>query len=119
MSELPLLSILILCAVVIGGLGSISGAVLGAIIVATVPEVVRELSGEEAIFGFDVETGRIAVFGLLLIIVMIYRPGGLLAARRRRTELSEADIAEVEYVDESSESVKTANVTRQDAGKEG
>ncbi|MGH2808064.1 MAG: branched-chain amino acid ABC transporter permease [Actinomycetota bacterium] len=116
-----LLSILVLCAVVIGGLGSISGAVLGAIIVAALPEVVRELSGEEAIFGFDVETGRIAVFGLLLVIVMIYRPGGLLAARRRRTELSEADVAEIEYDDEaeSSESVTTANVTRQDAEKEG
>jgi branched-chain amino acid transport system permease protein len=116
-----LLSILILCAVVIGGLGSISGAVLGAIIVATVPEVVRELSGEDAILGFDVETGRIAIFGLLLIIVMIYRPGGLLAAKRRRTELSEGDVSEVVYEDEaeSSESAKTANVTRQDAGKEG
>jgi branched-chain amino acid transport system permease protein len=116
-----LLSILILCAVVIGGLGSISGAVLGAIIVATVPEVVRELSGEDAILGFDVETGRIAIFGLLLIIVMIYRPGGLLAAKRRRTELSEGDVSEVVYEDEaeSSESAKTADVTRQDAGKEG
>ena len=116
-----LLSILILCSVVIGGLGSISGAVLGAIIVATVPEVVRELSGDELIFGFDVETGRIAVFGILLIVVMIYRPGGLLAAKRRRTELSEADVAEAVYEDEaeSAQSVKTSDVTRQDAGKEG
>jgi hypothetical protein len=54
------------------------------------PEVVRTLSGEATFFGFDIETGRIAVFGLLLIVVMIYRPGGLLAAKRRRTELQEA-----------------------------
>jgi branched-chain amino acid transport system permease protein len=87
-NNFPLLdSILVLCAVVIGGLGSISGAVFGAVLVVGLPEVVREASGGETILGFDIETGRIAIFGLLLIIVMIFRPGGLLAARRRRTEL--------------------------------
>jgi branched-chain amino acid transport system permease protein len=90
-NNFPLLdSILVLSAVVIGGLGSISGAVLGAILVVALPEIVREASGEETILGFDIETGRIAIFGLLLIIVMIFRPGGLLAARRRRTELHQA-----------------------------
>lgn len=94
-NSFPLLqSILVLCAVVIGGLGSIAGAVLGAILVTTLPEIVRELSGGEKIFGFDIESGRIAIFGVLLIIVMIYRPGGLLAARRRRTELQEAGAAD-------------------------
>lgn len=94
-NSFPLLnSILVLCAVVIGGLGSIAGAVLGAILIQTLPEVVRELSNGQEIFGFDPETGRIAIFGLLLIVVMIYRPGGLLAAKRRRTELSEAGLAD-------------------------
>ncbi|MFN2388718.1 MAG: branched-chain amino acid ABC transporter permease [Actinomycetota bacterium] len=90
-----LLSILVLCSVVIGGLGSVAGAVLGATLVITLPEIVRELSGDAKLLGlFDIETGRIAIFGLLLIIVMIYRPGGLLAARRRRTELQEAGAAD-------------------------
>ncbi len=91
----PLLSsILVLSAVVVGGLGSSAGATVGAIIVVTLPEIVREASGGRAIFGFDIETGRIAIFGLLLILVMIFRPGGLLAARRRRIELSEAGAAD-------------------------
>ena len=98
-----LLSILVLCAVVIGGLGSISGAVLGAIIVVTLPEVVRYLADDRDIFGFDVETGRIAIFGLLLIVVMIFKPGGLLAARRRRTELQEATPADAVIVEQSPE----------------
>ena len=95
-NNFPLLSsILVLCAVVIGGLGSIAGAVLGAVLVIMLPEIVREASGGAELFGaFNIETGRIAVFGLLLIIVMIFRPGGLLAARRRRTELSEATAAD-------------------------
>ena len=102
-----LLSILVLCAVVIGGLGSISGAVLGAALVTALPEVVRDASNGAEILGFDIETGRIAVFGLLLIVVMIYRPGGLLAARRRRTELQEAGAADAVLVDESAEAIKT------------
>ena len=102
-NSFPLLqSILVLCAVVIGGLGSIAGAVLGAVLITTLPEIVRELSDGETILGFDPETGRIAIFGLALIIVMIYRPGGLLAARRRRTELSEAGLADSVVVADST-----------------
>ena len=94
-NNFPLLSsILVLSAVVVGGLGSIAGAVLGAVLVIMLPEIVRQASGGAEIFGFDIETGRIAVFGLLLIIVMIFRPGGILVAKRRRTELSEAGAAD-------------------------
>ncbi|MGI8774285.1 MAG: branched-chain amino acid ABC transporter permease [Actinomycetota bacterium] len=94
-NNFPLLqSILVLSAVVVGGLGSIAGAVLGAVLVIMLPEVIRQAAGGNAIFGFDIETGRIAVFGATLIIVMIFRPGGLLAARRRRTELQEAGAAD-------------------------
>jgi branched-chain amino acid transport system permease protein len=106
-NNFPLLySILILCAVVIGGLGSISGAVVGAVVVQGLPEVVREASGGRTIFGFDPETGRIAVFGFLLVIVMIFRPGGLLAPRRRRTEISEASSGEGITTDESAQPSK-------------
>ena len=115
-NSFPLLfSILVLCAVVLGGLGSISGAVLGAILVVTLPEIIRDVSEGRDIFGFDIETGRIAVFGLALIIVMIYRPGGLLAARRRRTELSEAGGADEILVTDSAEPVLDAPVATRDA----
>lgn len=103
-NNFPLLqSILVLCAVVIGGLASVAGAALGAIIVIMLPEVVREASGGAEVFGFDIETGRIAVFGVLLVTLMIFRPGGLLAARRRRTELSEAGAADDVISDDDSD----------------
>ena len=106
-NNFPLLySILILAAVVIGGLGSISGAVLGAVLVQGLPEVVREASGGQTIFGFDPETGRIAIFGFLLVVVMIFRPGGLLAPKRRRIELSEASAAEGVIIDETAKPSK-------------
>ncbi|HEV2754589.1 MAG TPA: hypothetical protein VG318_02275 [Actinomycetota bacterium] len=119
-NSFPLLqSILVLSAVVIGGLGSISGAVLGAILVQMLPEIVRDASGGAEVLGFDIETGRIAIFGLALILVMIYRPGGLLAAKRRRTELSEAGAADAVVVDESAEAIKTRDASLYDAEKKG
>lgn len=86
-----LYSVLILCAVTVGGLGSIAGSALGAGLVIVLPEVIRQLGSGDAVLGFDVDTGRVAIFGLLLIIVMIFKPGGLLASRRRRTELHAVD----------------------------
>lgn len=91
----PLLSsILVLCAVVIGGIGSSLGALVGAAIVFGLPEMLREF-GTTEILGFDVLTGRIAIFGLLLVLLMIFRPGGFIASTRRRAELGGGgDIAE-------------------------
>ena len=83
----PLLySILVLCAVVIGGIGSSAGALLGAAIVFGLPEMLREF-GTTEVLGFDILTGRIAIFGLLLVIMMIFRPGGFISSARRRAEL--------------------------------
>lgn len=69
-------SILILAMVVIGGMGSIPGAILGAVLVVLLPEVFRE---------FD--EYRFFVFGLALVVVMAFRPQGLIASRRRAMEL--------------------------------
>jgi branched-chain amino acid transport system permease protein len=82
-----LLSITTLCAVVLGGVGSSFGALVGAAVVFGAPELLRDL-GFEKILGFDVETGRIAIFGVLLIVTMIFRPGGLISTTRRRAELA-------------------------------
>jgi branched-chain amino acid transport system permease protein len=93
-NNFPLLSsILVLCAVVIGGIGSSLGALLGAALVFGLPELLRDI-GAETILGFDVQTGRIAIFGFLLVVMMIFRPGGLISSSRRRAELSSGgDIA--------------------------
>jgi branched-chain amino acid transport system permease protein len=68
-------SALILMAVVLGGMGSNPGVVLGAIFISVLPELLRQAADY-----------RYFVFGLLLIVVMIFRPQGLwpaLAAERR------------------------------------
>jgi ABC-type branched-subunit amino acid transport system permease subunit len=60
-------SIQVLSLVIIGGMGSIPGVIMGAIALIGVPEVLRELS-----------TYRILVFGALLVVMVIIRPEGLL-----------------------------------------
>jgi len=66
-----LLSILFLAAVVLGGTGNIAGAIVGAVLVAYLPERFR---------GF--EDRRYVVFGLVLVIMMVVRPEGILPRRR-------------------------------------
>ncbi len=71
-----LVSINVLCVVIIGGMGSIPGVIVGAVVLKGIPEVLRQLSDF-----------RMLVFGALLIIMMIVRPEGLWPSRRRKMEL--------------------------------
>jgi branched-chain amino acid transport system permease protein len=73
-----ILSALILCAVVLGGSGNLVGVILGAFLIAWLPERFR---------GF--EEYRVLAFGAALVIMMIFRPEGLLPSRQRRAELAE------------------------------
>jgi branched-chain amino acid transport system permease protein len=63
-------SIMILLAVVLGGIGSVTGVTIGAIFVIILPEALR-----------DVADWRFLVFGLLMILMMLFRPQGLWPAR--------------------------------------
>jgi branched-chain amino acid transport system permease protein len=78
-----ILSILFLAAVVLGGSGNLPGVILGAIVVAYLPERFREFAEL-----------RVLVFGAALVVMMIFRPQGLLPSRRRAAELKEAGAAD-------------------------
>ena len=75
-------SIVVLAMVVLGGIGHIPGVILGAIVLAVFPEVLRGVAEpiQKALFGHvivDVEIIRQLIYGLALILVMLYRPGGI------------------------------------------
>jgi branched-chain amino acid transport system permease protein len=79
-------SIFILAMVVLGGLGSIWGVVVGAIVLSAVnnyllPDVLYDLPGE---LGLDFDLSQISsgIYGFLLVILMLLRPAGLLPERR-------------------------------------
>jgi branched-chain amino acid transport system permease protein len=59
-------SVLVFAMVLLGGAGSIPGVLLGAFLVAGLPELFRGLAG-----------ARMLVFGLALMVMMVFRPGGL------------------------------------------
>ncbi len=65
-------SIIILCIVVLGGMGSIFGVIAGALVLILTPEYLRAFSEY-----------RMLAFGVLLVVMMIFRPGGIIPNVRR------------------------------------
>jgi branched-chain amino acid transport system permease protein len=69
-------SVTLLAAVILGGMGTIPGAVLGASILFVLPEKLREFSDY-----------RLLLFGIALILIMRFRPQGMVPDAHRRAEL--------------------------------
>jgi branched-chain amino acid transport system permease protein len=84
-------SIIVLCMVVLGGMGNIAGVILGAVLLTTFPEALRYLGElQYMVFGqvfVDAADLRMLVFGMALVLIMIFRPAGILPSMRRRREL--------------------------------
>lgn len=88
-------SVMVLCMVVLGGMGHIPGVVLGAVLLAVLPEALRHIASpvQQAVFGkilIDPESLRMLLFGLALVLVMLYRPAGLWPSPQRKREFDEA-----------------------------
>jgi branched-chain amino acid transport system permease protein len=86
-------SVMVLCMVVLGGMGHIPGVILGGLMLTILPEAFRHGAGpiQQALFGkvlLDPEALRMLLFGLALIAVMLYRPAGLWPEPRHRKELA-------------------------------
>jgi branched-chain amino acid transport system permease protein len=80
------LSINVVAIVVVGGMGSIPGVVLGALVLVGLPEMFREFADYRLLF-----------YGIALMGVMIYRPEGLLPSRIATRELhTEAELVEMD-----------------------
>jgi branched-chain amino acid transport system permease protein len=75
-------SIVIVAMVVLGGMGHVPGVVLGAVLLYAIPETLREIARpiQLAVFGTELvapEALRMLLFGLSLVLIMLYRPTGL------------------------------------------
>ena len=85
-------SVMVLAMVVLGGMGHIWGVILGAILLSFVPEILRYTVEplQKAVFGrmiVEPEVIRMLLFGLALVLMMLYRPAGLWPSKTRRREL--------------------------------
>ena len=77
-----LLSILVLTMVIFGGMGNIYGVILGAAVLGWLPNLLRD---------YVPAPDRFIYFGALLIVMMIFRPQGLIPSRRRAREIRLAE----------------------------
>jgi len=77
-------SVMVLLIVVLGGMGSIPGVVVAALVIKLLPEYLRAFSQY-----------RMLVFGAVLIIMMIFKPDGLLPEKRKHYSFTEDDKAEM------------------------
>ena len=89
-----MISINALSVIIVGGMGSIPGVLVGAFALVGLPEILREFSEY-----------RLLLFGAALVLMMLTRPEGLIPEARRKIELHEA---EAETLDESGEKQVTA-----------
>jgi len=75
-------SIYVLCLIIVGGMGSLPGVIVGALFIMGLPELLREFAEY-----------RMLLYGALLIVMMIARPEGLWPSEARKRELRSADEA--------------------------
>jgi branched-chain amino acid transport system permease protein len=86
-------SIFVLAMIILGGLGSVWGVVLGAVALSfintrLIPDVCNEVPSKLGL-DFDLTQLGFGIFGFLLVIMMVLRPQGLIPERRHQAELTE------------------------------
>ena len=82
-----ILSITFVVMVAVGGMGSVYGAVVGAVAITYLEDKLRELGTREELLGYDLpaqapQVFSVGVFGAILILVMLFAPRGLLPSLR-------------------------------------
>jgi branched-chain amino acid transport system permease protein len=88
-------SVMVLSMVVLGGMGNVWGVILGAILLSFVPEILRYTVEpvQRIVFGrsiIDPEVIRMLLFGLAMVVMMLFRPAGILPSAVRKRELAVA-----------------------------
>lgn len=82
-------SILVLVYVIFGGMGSLPGAVIGAALLVWLPEYLKD---PLPVIGFSIPPAdRYIYFGALLVVMMIFRPQGVIPSKRRAREIKMAE----------------------------
>jgi branched-chain amino acid transport system permease protein len=87
------ISVFILCMIILGGMGNIAGVIFGACFLAYLDrEGLANVGGwTNQHFGthLDVPLYEFGIFGVILVVVMLFRPEGLIPSQRRRAEFHE------------------------------
>jgi branched-chain amino acid transport system permease protein len=92
----------ILSIVVLGGMGSQIGVAIAAVAMIGGTEIMRELDFLKLVFGstFDPTQYRMLLFGLAMVLIMIWRPRGLISTREPSTVLHERKVIAADLIKE-------------------
>jgi branched-chain amino acid transport system permease protein len=85
-------SVFLLCMVILGGMGSVWGVIAGALILGYLDREGLSTIGskiQEAGLNFDPTKYQFGIYGVIIVVVMLIRPGGLIPERRHKIELEE------------------------------
>ena len=94
------ISVLILCMVIVGGMGNIPGVIVGALLLEYLNLKGLDKIGERVNDGIDavginsaidIPKYKFLIFGTLLVVMMLFRPEGLIPSARRKAELAEGE----------------------------
>ncbi len=103
------ISVLVLCMVILGGMGNIYGVILGAILLQGInfyllPQAnewvhaIGEVLNSPLLANADLPRYNFFLFGVLLVVMMLLRPEGIIPNRQRKEELRESDDDEMAEV---------------------
>ncbi|MFN3482428.1 MAG: high-affinity branched-chain amino acid ABC transporter permease LivM [Rhabdaerophilum calidifontis] len=92
----------ILAIVVLGGMGSLLGVVIASILLVGGVEILRELDFLKQVFGdgFDPAQYRMLIFGICMVLMMLWKPRGLISAREPTVYLKEKKAVSADLVQE-------------------
>ena len=90
------ISVFLLCMVILGGMGSVWGVILGGMILgylnveglATIGSKIQQ-SGIPKLDGFDPTKYQFGIYGIIIVLMMLFRPTGLIPERRHKIEMAE------------------------------
>jgi branched-chain amino acid transport system permease protein len=106
------LSIFILCMVILGGMGSVWGAIVGGLFLSYLDQEGLAKIGTE--IGIeDVPKYNFGIYGLIIVLVMLFRPTGLIPERRHKRELEEG-VRDTPFYDVQHEGSDTDRDTQND-----
>ena len=86
------ISVFLLCMVILGGMGSIWGVVVGGMILAYLNFSGLSTIGskiQDAGLDFDPTKYQFGIYGIIIVLMMLFRPAGLIPERRHKIELEE------------------------------
>ncbi len=106
------LSVFILCMVVLGGMGSVWGAIVGGLFLSYLDQEGLAKIGTEVGIQ-DVPKYNFGIYGLIIVIVMLFRPTGLIPERRHKRELEEG-VRDTPFYDVQHEGSDTDRDSRND-----